>query len=400
MKELSTVTSILLLSIIISCSNHKTPESYLQKVLGNLEKIESASYYNFQEAWRPGETNPVYAERDYIEEYNNPADTTIGASYIRLNGDKTQLEFAYDGVIRLLTYHDKNGIIVDDFSNNPYPVRLVSPPFFNYTKNIIRYALTTNDSIQIELNDLEKEYFLRLMIHEDRQVEFFGGPHYVDNPYCLEPLSIYEIWINKSDNLPYRIRREMEHNISASTVSEVVLNTLNINNLDINSYIPEHYEMRKYGEQSSRTHTPLEMEGKPAPDWILNDMNEQPVSLAGLKSKVLLINFTGIGCGPCQAAIPFLKELKNSFNPDDFDLVSIEGWSRKPSSLQSYANKNELNYHFLCATDKVVEDYQSRGVPSFFILDQNRTIRKAIFGYGKGTTDNEITGMIKELLGK
>lgn len=61
------------------------------------------------------------------------------------------------------------------------------------------------------------------------------------------------------------------------------------------------------------------------------------------KSKVLLINFTGIGCGACQAAVPFLKELKGKFSNEDFDLIAIEGWSRKEHSIQVYANnKNSI----------------------------------------------------------
>lgn len=400
MRMCLSVSSVFFLFVIfIGCTDNQTPESYLQKVLDNLERVESATYVVFNEGWRPGEKNPIHSKYSYIEEYNNPADTVIGGAYVRLNQEKTQLEFTYDGNIRVLTYHDKKGLVVDDFSNNPYPIRLVSPPFFNYTKSIIRYILTTRDSIDVQLDDLGKEYHLKLTIDGERQVEFFGSPHYVENSY-FEPLSIYEMWVSKSTNLPYKVRRELCHDISETTVSDVILNTLDINNFDIYTYFPEDYEIRKYGESYARPHTPLAMEGKPAPGWTLNDMNEQPVSLEDLKSNVLLINFTGIGCGPCQAAIPFLKELKNSFNTDDFDMVSIEGWSRKPSSLQSYANKNQLNYHLLCATDEVVEDYQSRGVPTFFILDQNRIIRKAMFGYGKGTTDEEISNTIKELLSK
>lgn len=54
------------------------------------------------------------------------------------------------------------------------------------------------------------------------------------------------------------------------------------------------------------------MTGKKAPDWTLTDMKGQKVSLSGIKSKVILLQFTGIGCGPCKISIPFLNRLKKN----------------------------------------------------------------------------------------
>ena len=45
--------------------------------------------------------------------------------------------------------------------------------FFCYTRNIIGYALSTGDSITTEWKDLGEAYYFKLVIHEDRQVEFF-----------------------------------------------------------------------------------------------------------------------------------------------------------------------------------------------------------------------------------
>jgi hypothetical protein len=42
---------------------------------------------------------------------------------------------------------------IDSFKTNTLPFRPIGPPFFNYTKNIIKYALETNDSISTQLQD-------------------------------------------------------------------------------------------------------------------------------------------------------------------------------------------------------------------------------------------------------
>ena len=207
-------------------------------------------------------------------------------------------------------------------------------------------------------------------------------------------------WEGRADGLPYKMRREMSHQISATTCSDVVLNQLSIAGLNLYDYVPQDYEIRKYGEQKKNTQpAATDLIGQKAPDWMLKDMYEKPVALSEFKSKVLLVNLTGIGCGACHASIPFLNGLKGKFNAGEFEVVSIETWGREPHSLRTYADKNQINYSFLCGDEGIVKSYRTYGAaPLFFILDQDRVIRKVIRGYRMGRTDEEITDAIKALL--
>ncbi len=395
------ISLFLLPMIIIGCKNNTNQNDYLKKVLDNLEKIESATYRSTQEAWQPGDTVATSVRCTFIKEYDNPADSTIGAIFVSLEcEDMTKLDFCYDGNVRILVNHDIKAIALDDFSSRPSPYRLVLPPFFNYAKNIIKYALNTTDSISTTLEDLGDHYYFKLVINEGEQVEFFGKAYHMPkNPYNLgETTSIYELWISKSNNLPYKVRSEKSSYIYVRRCSDVEINKLKINDFNVNDYIPQDYEIRKYGDKRN-TKPRTDLTGKKAPDWTLNDQNEQVVSLSDFKSKVLLIDFTGIGCGPCQASIPFLKKLKDNFNTEDFELVAIESWSRNARSHQNYINKNNLNYTMLSATDAVIDNYQTGGVaPVFVILDSQRIIRKVITGYNGETTDKEIMNTITEII--
>lgn len=401
MRRTSTLICGILISVIIwSCRDNKTSDQYLSTVLANLEKIESATYYEEIESWYPGDTAERTPRYEFVNEYNNPSDTTIGASIVSFEvSDTTQLAWGYDGDVKAIAFHEHNGILLDDFSTRKLPFRPMSVPFFNYTRNMIHYVLTTSDSIEVTLDDLGEEYHFKMVIYEDKQVEFFGKAHYIpEGPFYVEPTSRYEIWIKKSDNLPYKVLRDMSHNVSLRTCTDAKLNVLSIEDFNLYSYFPEHYEVKKYDPGKSKK-TTSELISKKAPDWILNNMYGQPVSLDDFKSKVLLVNLTGIGCGPCHASIPYLRELSNLFTKEQLQLVAIETWARKPHSLQHYADKNNINYPFLSATDEVIEAYQTGGaVPAFFILDEHRIVRKTFEGYSVERTGDEITKAIKELL--
>jgi len=376
--------------VIICCKGNELPKDYLKKVLSNLEKIESATYYAYMENWQPGDTAPLGVYNRFYKEYNNPMDSTIGASYVYFNADDTMLaESCYNGKISAYLLNDRKETVINNFESNPFPFRPLSPPFFNYTKSIVKYILETNDSITLLSKDIGDSYYFKLTINEDNQVEFFGKAYYWPDKQ-KDNTSRYELWISKSNDLPYKYRREMSQQTIVDSCSKVEINTLSIKDFNIYDYFPGDYTIKKSGEKSNMASPDLT--GKIAPDWILTDGNGQTVSLADFKSKVLIINLTGIGCGACQASIPFLTGLRNEYSTEDVDIVAVECWKRPLHSIQNYVNKNSLNYKMLSANEDFTKNYQANdgAVPVFLILDMQRVVRKIIRGYGTESTDKEI----------
>lgn len=351
---------LLLVACMAGCGQHSDERQVLENVMVNLGRIESASYHTINESWNPGDTLAAMVFPRFVKEYSNPADTAIGAAFMVFDAaDKSRMEFAYDGKVRVLVYHEHRGIVIDDFTQRTLPFRPVSPPFFNYTGSIIDYALHTTDNIATEFEDRGDHWFFRLTIMEETQVEFFGrAQHMPENPYLAgEPTSIFEIWIDKKSQLPFRVRREMSHNISVVTCQDPAFNAEPGSAVNVYAHFPPDYEARAY---SAGTPAPVTeaMLGRRAPDWVLADSEGIHVSLGDLDSRVLLIMITGIGCGPCQAAIPLLS-----------------------------------------ATDEVIRDYQAgTAVPVFYILDENRIIRKVIRGYSPATTADEIMAGLAQWL--
>lgn len=205
--KIKLLLTILLLAEIITANAQNAEKEYLKKVLTNLEKIESATYYVTNESWQPGDSTALSTLHGFVKEYDNPMDSTIGASYVSLDAnDTTKLEFCYDGNIRVLPYHENKKLAIDDFTFRPLPFRLVSPPFFNHAKNIIRYALTTKDHIVTELKDEGDNYYFKLVIDENQQVEFFGKAYTCHFLHSISAVQLLFMSYGSTNRMTYLIK--------------------------------------------------------------------------------------------------------------------------------------------------------------------------------------------------
>lgn len=392
-----------LVMMFCSCGQPDT-KAYLKKVIENLESIESVEYQCRHIYWNGYVKEPIYDVIELCHEYANPKDTIFGSCYAEFIPEEgMRFDSGYDGNVKMTVYEEDKDVMIDDFTAEPMDFRPVNT-FFNCTKNIFKYIIETTDSIETTLMDEDSCYHLKLTVHEDRTVNFFGKPVYFKpgpNMGIDSIFSQYDVWIRKADNLPYKYEERQAETTYIEECINPVYNKLSLADFNLYDYIPEGYNVfhkrpRDLKKEAERVYT---LQDKPAPQWTLTDIEDRPVSLADIKSKVILLNFTGIGCGACQAAIPFLKELKTKYAPEDFELIAIESWSGKTSSRKGYSEKKELNYLFLGATEEVLKDYQTgRAAPWFFLLDENRIIRKIFWGYSEARTGKEIEEAIDRLL--
>lgn len=399
MKTQNLLMAAFCILISVSCGP-RTDKEYLSDVLQKMNKVESVSYKVVRQAWLPGEKDPVYTVTSEVYEHINPQDTAIGSSFVEFQDNA--FRGVYDGKVSSYVYEEEGEkwIREDDFTTkSPLPFRMVMPEFFYYTQSILKYAITTQDSIELSLKDLGDDYLMELTIYMPVQVEFFGKACYMpQNPYIYDPTSIYKIWISKENDMPYRYRREMQHSISEDICSDFVYNPSGKGKIVAEDYYPADYVRRIKGEKSQKA--TVDMTGKKAPDWTLTGMKGQKVSLSGIKSKVILLQFTGIGCGPCKISIPFLNSLRKEYAVNELEVLAVETWGRSKSSCEAYVKNQGIEYSFLTADKdtiaKLINDYQAgSGVPQFYLIGKDRTIIAKFQGYAEKTTDAEIEKKIK-----
>lgn len=394
------IFGILLISFF-GCNSTVNESEYLREVSENLDQIKSASYFSTNVTSAPGDTAKFTEPYErYYKIFINPEDTLVGsASATFYPEDKTKMTDFYDGKVRGKVKWDEQYVKIDSFKNHPYPFRLVHYSFYTKINEILKYTLTTKDSIRTYFKDYGDSVFFSLKII-NKHVYFHIKPIVIKNEYIPDDeISQFDIWFSKIDDMPFRMRSKWHHTTHFESCRNAIFNLDRDTSLIATNYFPSHFEVRYVDPYAPKQEEQKEdLAGKIAPDWILKDIDYKDVKLSDLDSKVLLIEFTGVGCGPCHHAIPFLKQLVEDYKTEDFEFISIETWSNNMEGLKRYQENNGFNFKFLKSSDEVNKAYDVTSVPVFYVLDENRIIRRVIKGYSKEITDKEIKESIDKYL--
>jgi peroxiredoxin len=394
------MNKIVLTSIIAYlpiCLWGQSDTSYLRRIYDNLKQIKSASYFWYQSASAPYDTIPSLSYNVYQKEFDNPEDKYVGASIASFQfEDTTKLVYFYDGKVKSYLDWEDRTIPVDSFQNNQYPYRIVYPPFFTYVKCLLKYALETPDNKIIHVKDFADSVLISLYVY-DKLVEVVGNRIvYADPPDLTEDKwTKYEIWINKVNNLPYRLIKRFPDRVCWEVCKDIKINTTEKKSFVASEYFPPDFAV-KFNE--NKKSDKKDLVGTVAPGWKLKDTDGYKIALSDLKSKVLIIQFTGIGCGPCFQSIPSLIKIRNQFKRDEFEIISIETWNIDISVIKKHISVNNINYKYLVGNSEVKLKYGIQSVPRFFVLDENRIIRKIITGFNKEKTYVELKETVNQLI--
>lgn len=386
------------LFLIATSSYGQSSTDYLRRMSNNLDKIKSVSYFSTITASAPGDTLTFSEPKKvYRKIYVNPLDSLVGSKTASYSSkDTTKIIDFYNGIVSGKVNWDKQSVLIDSFKNQRAPFRLVNYPFYTQVNEIIKYTLTTKDNIKTVFKDYGDSVLFSLKII-NKHMYFVIKPMQIENEYIpKDEISHYDIWFNKKDNMPYRMRSKWYHTAVFEICANAKFNTKETVTFNEKNCYPAYFEIAQFIRSKLET-AKSNLIGKKAPEWILNDHNQNKIKLSDLKSKVLLIQFTGIGCGPCHESIPFMKQLVNDYKTKDFEFVSIETWSNNIEGIKRYHQRNELNFKFLKSNDEVNESYNISSVPVFFVLDENRIIRNVLFGYAK-SSNSHIIESISQLL--
>jgi thiol-disulfide isomerase/thioredoxin len=118
--------------------------------------------------------------------------------------------------------------------------------------------------------------------------------------------------------------------------------------------------------------------GVRAPDFTVTNLDGQPIHLADLKGRRVILNFWATWCPPCQAEIPNFIKLRTETSPTN---VVILGLSTDDAATQrAFARRNGINYP-LAVLQYVPSPYQDIAeIPVTLAIDRRGVIQDAVLG--------------------
>ena len=117
--------------------------------------------------------------------------------------------------------------------------------------------------------------------------------------------------------------------------------------------------------------------GAPAPAFTARNMSDQPVSLAGLKGKVVVLNEWATWCTPCRDELPQLEALHEQFAAKGVEFVGVSvDAAGTGADVRDFVQEHGMTYSIWLDPEKQFAlKFLTVGVPETFIVDGAGVIR-------------------------
>ncbi len=153
-----------------------------------------------------------------------------------------------------------------------------------------------------------------------------------------------------------------------------------VKNGRMKEYIDDNVNAMKEQIEEQSKAKELQAEGREVPDFTLNDLNGNPLSLSSLRGKYVILDFWGSWCGWCIKGIPQMKEYYQKYK-GKFEILGID-CSDTDEAWRKAVAENELPWlHVYNPEDgDVPELYGIQGFPTKIIVDPEGKIYKTVVG--------------------
>jgi thiol-disulfide isomerase/thioredoxin len=126
--------------------------------------------------------------------------------------------------------------------------------------------------------------------------------------------------------------------------------------------------------------------GNPAPELTVKDIEGNPITLASLKGKTVLLDFWTTWCPPCRADAPALDKLYSKYGGKDLVIVGISV-SEDRVIVEKFLKEHPHSFSVVLTTEnEMPRPYQIGIFPTYIVINGDGTVASASEGE-KGFSD-------------
>jgi len=117
-----------------------------------------------------------------------------------------------------------------------------------------------------------------------------------------------------------------------------------------------------------------------APDFQLQNLDGQSITLSDFRGKPVVVNFWATWCGPCAFEMPFVQEIYDERSGEGLIVLAINV-GESASEVEQFMQNHDLSIPVLLDTDRAVSwQYNIRAFPTTFFIDKDGIIQDKVIG--------------------
>jgi len=204
---------------------------------------------------------------------------------------------------------------------------------------------------------------------------------------------IRQLLVDRNTLLPYEIHhRTINNSLGLKQTTTYYLTEIKINEQVANKRLSQMGFLSEYTQKEDQLDRSADkLLHNKVPDINLVTFNGESMPLQNLKSKVVLLDFWELWCGPCRQSLPKVNEMSSKYGLKDLIIIGIV--SENVEEAKRLIIQEEINFLNVKGNRELKAKFMVNSFPRYVLIDQNHVIRHIYYEFS-----DKIEADIKKLL--
>ncbi len=137
-----------------------------------------------------------------------------------------------------------------------------------------------------------------------------------------------------------------------------------------------------YAPATTQGQAPAPQPGFLAPDFELQTLDGQTLSLAQFHGQPVILNLWASWCPPCKAEMPAIQSMYSAYHEQGLVVLGLNMTSQDDlGNAQAFAQQAGVTFPVLLDQDgSVARRYEMRALPTTVFIDRNGVIQEVVVG--------------------